>query len=106
MELSFGQWEGLTWAEIKARDPAGAVARRADKWGFVPPGGESYALLAERVNGCLAGLGGDALIVAHGRVARALMVLLAGAPPKIAAAAPIPQGVAMIFEKGTCREIG
>jgi probable phosphoglycerate mutase len=53
MELSFGAWEGLTWAEIRARDPAAVAARRADKWGFAPPGGESYAMLAERVRGWL-----------------------------------------------------
>jgi len=105
-ELSFGDWEGLTWTEIRARDPAGAEARRAGKWDFVPPGGESYAMLAKRVKAWLAGLAGDALIVAHGGVARALMVLLAGAPPQTAAEAPIPQDIAMIFDKGTCRQIG
>ncbi|HEX2265287.1 MAG TPA: histidine phosphatase family protein, partial [Solirubrobacterales bacterium] len=48
-ELSFGSWEGLTWKEIRAREPQGAARRQQDKWGYVPPGGESYAMLAERV---------------------------------------------------------
>ena len=49
MELTFGEWEGLTWPQVESRDPAGARAREADKWNFAPPGGESYAMLAERL---------------------------------------------------------
>ena len=100
MELSFGDWEGLTWAEIRSRCPDGAAARRVEKWGFVPPGGESYAMLAERVRGWLGSLEGEAFVVAHGGVARALMVLIAGEAPEAAASAPIPQGRAIVFDKG------
>jgi broad specificity phosphatase PhoE len=100
MELSFGRWEGLTWPEVKARDPKGLKARRADKWRCVPPGGESYAMLADRVRSWLESLAGDAFIVSHGGVARSLMVLLAGMPDEAAAVAPIVQGRALIFDKG------
>jgi broad specificity phosphatase PhoE len=99
-EISFGEWEGLTWAEVKARDPSAVMARRADKWNFIPPGGESYAMLAERIKPWLASLVGDAFIVAHGGVARAFMTLIAGVPPEIAAEAPIAQGRAIVFDKG------
>jgi broad specificity phosphatase PhoE len=99
-EISFGEWEGLTWAEVKARDPKAVMARRADKWNFAPPGGESYAMLAERLKPWLASLGGDAFIVAHGGVARAFMTLIEGVPPEIAAEAPIAQGRAIVFDKG------
>ena len=73
MELTFGDWEGLTWAEVRARDADGVKARRADKWGFRSAGGgESYAMLAERVAAWLAALPGDTFVVAHGgRGARA-----------------------------------
>jgi len=104
-ELTFGDWEGLTWPEIAARDPKGVRARSQDKWSFVPPGGESYAMLAERVRAWLGGLSGDALIVSHGGVARALMTLIAGVKPAKAADAPIAQGRALVFEKGSCRWI-
>ena len=77
-EISFGAWEGLTWPEIEARDPSGVRARRKDKWSFTPPGGESYATLAERLRPWLSGLTGDAFVVSHGGVARALMTLIAG----------------------------
>ncbi len=101
MELTFGDWEGLTWAEARARDADGVKARRADKWGFAPPGGgESYAMLAERVAAWLAVLPGDTFVVAHGGVARALMTLLAGVPGQVAAGTPIDQGRALAFDKG------
>ena len=48
-ELTFGEWEGLTWPQVAKRDPAGARAREADKWNFAPPDGESYAMLAARL---------------------------------------------------------
>lgn len=104
-ELTFGDWEGLTWPEIAARDPKGVRARSKDKWSFVPPGGESYAMLAERVRSWLDGLTGDAFVVSHGGVARALMTQIAGVKPAKAADAPIAQGRALCFENGGCRWI-
>jgi broad specificity phosphatase PhoE len=104
-EISFGAWEGLTWPEIEARDPRGVRARKKDKWNFTPPGGESYAMLAERLRPWLDGLAGDAFVVSHGGVARALMVLVAGVAPAKAADAPIAQGRALCFENGSCRWI-
>ncbi|HEY1454076.1 MAG TPA: histidine phosphatase family protein [Roseiarcus sp.] len=104
-EISFGVWEGLTWPEIEARDQGGVRARRKDKWNFAPPGGESYAMLAERLRPWLSELTGDAFVVSHGGVARALMMLVAGIAPAKAADAPIAQGRALCFENGTCRWI-
>jgi broad specificity phosphatase PhoE len=104
-EISFGAWEGLTWPEVEARDPGGVRARRKDRWNFAPPGGESYAMLAERVRPWLDGLTGDAFVVAHGGVARALMTLIAGVAPEKAGGAPILQGRALCFENGSCRWI-
>ncbi len=100
MEVAFGDWEGLTWPEVQARDPGGVRARRANRWGAVPPGGESYAMLAERLSAFLGSLAGDAFIVAHGGVARALMTLIAGVPGEVAAETPIVQGRAIAFEQG------
>jgi probable phosphoglycerate mutase len=104
-EVSFGAWEGLTWGEIAARDPKRVRARSKDKWSFVPPGGESYAMLAERVRPWLSGLTGDAFVVSHGGVARALMTLIAGVTPAKATDAPIAQGRALCFENGACHWI-
>jgi broad specificity phosphatase PhoE len=101
-EISFGAWEGLTWREIEARDPKRVSARRKDKWDFVPPDAESYAMLAKRLGSWLDGLAGDALVVSHGGVARALMTLIAGVAPKRAVDTPIIQGRALCFENGEC----
>jgi broad specificity phosphatase PhoE len=106
MELTFGDWEGLTWPEVQARDPKAFKARHADKWAFVPPNGESYAMLTSRVKEWLATLPGDAFIVSHGGVARALMTLIADVPPEIAVETPIVQGRAIVFDKGRYGWIG
>ena len=97
-ELSFGQWEGLTWADVKPIDPEALKRRKADKWGFVPPGGESYAMLEERVRPWLDVLDGDALVVAHGGVARTLLHMLGGVPADEAVDMDIHQGRALVFE--------
>jgi broad specificity phosphatase PhoE len=105
-ELSFGVWEGLTWSEIEIKDPEGLRAPREDRWAFAPGGGESYAMLADRVRPWLEGLSEHAFVISHGGVARALMALIAGVPPAKAVRAPIIQGRAIVFENGSCRWIG
>jgi broad specificity phosphatase PhoE len=105
-ELSFGVWEGLTWSEIEARDPKGLRARRKDRWAFVPEGGESYAMLAERLLPWLGQLSEHVFVISHGGVARVLMALIAGVPPAKAVSAPIIQGRAIVFENGGFRWIG
>ncbi len=103
MELSFGRWEGLTWSEVKTMDPWAAKAREGDKWDFQPPGGESYAMLAERVRPWLDQLVQDSFVVAHGGIARVLMVMIGGISRADAPVADIKQGRAMLFENGGCR---
>lgn len=106
MELTFGDWEGLTWPEVEEQDAAGARAREADKWNFAPPGGESYAMLVERVRPWLAACEGDSFVASHGGVARAFMTILAGLPNEVAENANIWQGRALIFENSRFRWIG
>ena len=100
-ELTFGSWEGLTWREVRAREARLAAERERDKWSFVPPGGgESYAMLVERVAPAIAELERATLIVAHGGVARALLASLTEMPPSRAAVAAIWQGRVLTFENG------
>ena len=105
-ELTFGAWEGLTWPEVNARNPAAAAEREADKWNFAPPGGESYAMLAERLRPWLAARTADCFVVSHGGVARVLMALIAGASPLAAENADIWQGRAIVFEGGRFAWVG
>jgi probable phosphoglycerate mutase len=104
-ELTFGSWEGFTWREMTERDPHGSAAREADKWGYCPPGGESYAMLTERIGGWLAELKQPTLAVTHGGVARVLLGLVAGVSQKELPLRDIAQGRALLFEDGKARWI-
>jgi probable phosphoglycerate mutase len=58
-ETDFGAWEALTFAEVMARWPAEIAAWMADA-NAAPPGGESFAAVAKRVDAAL-----DRLLAAH-----------------------------------------
>jgi len=101
-ELSFGRWEGLTFAEVKrnAADVQALAAREHDKWGFRPPGGESYADLLVRVRQWQETVARDTIAVAHGGVARTLIVHFGIEPPAAAPVHSIEQGVVYQFAPG------
>lgn len=103
IEISFGAWEGFTWKEVRRTEAELARGRERDKWRFVPPGGESYAMLAERMRPWAESLPGEAVVVSHGGVARALMFLLCGLPSGEAPNAEIWQGRVLVFEDGKAR---
>lgn len=97
MEANYGAWEGLTLVEIGERFPEAARAREADKWGYLPPEGESYRMLSERIAGWLATLDAPTFVVAHGGVLRALLHLLAGLPSHDAPHLAVPQDRVILF---------
>jgi probable phosphoglycerate mutase len=97
MEMSFGRWEGYTFSELQAREGAGLAARERDKWGFVLPGGESYAQLAVRVGEWYAGVYRDTVVSAHGGVLRALIAHLRIAQPEVASTGEVGQGVVYVY---------
>ncbi|WP_406857430.1 histidine phosphatase family protein [Alsobacter sp. KACC 23698] len=99
-EISFGDWEGHTWRDLRKVAPHAAEERKADKWRFVPPGGESYAMLAERIRPFAEELAGEQVVVAHGGVARALLYLLSGVSDLVAPSVEIWQGRVLLFENG------
>ncbi len=100
-EISYGEWEGLTLAEVQARDPGVLQRREQDKWDFVPPGGESYREVADRVAAWYATVTRDSVIAAHGGVARALMANFHILPEEEATHADILHGVLYVFDGGT-----
>lgn len=97
-ELSFGRWEGMTWKELRKADPAGARAREADKWGFVPPGGESYAMVRDRIRPFLETIERDIVVVSHGGVARCVLAHLCATPTTEAPMLDIWQGRVLVIE--------
>lgn len=99
VELTFGEWEGLTWKEVRAKEPQAAAARERDKWGYAPPGGgESYAMLTDRVRPILDDITRDTVIVAHGGVARAFLAIACSIHPRHAAIMDIWQGRVLVLE--------
>jgi broad specificity phosphatase PhoE len=67
-EISYGEWDGLSWGEIEKRWPQLAQEKLSDWQGVVPPGGESWPKFSERVLGALQDILGrmaPAAIVAH-----------------------------------------
>ncbi|MCL6613765.1 MAG: alpha-ribazole phosphatase [Firmicutes bacterium] len=84
-EASFGEWEGLAYTEIAARDRERLKRWEADPRQTPPPGGESLNDLAARLRTLLAELLGDheeqnILLVTHGGPARVLLCLALGVP--------------------------
>lgn len=105
VEITFGQWEGLTWPEVQQKDPDGARAREADKWHMQPPAGESYAMCAERLRPWLESIERDTVAVAHGGVARCLLHMLCGVAVERAPVCDIWQGRVLVFEAAKYRWI-
>ncbi len=85
-EISFGEWEGLTYAEIAARNPV-LLAAWEKNIENAPPGGETLAQLAGRVQAVLDELqrvyaDDTLLLVAHGGTLQVLICLAMGLPPE------------------------
>ncbi len=101
LEMSFGRWEGFTIDELRKREATALAARDRDKWNFALPGGESYAQLMVRVRAWYETIERDAVVAAHGGVARALIGHLGIALREDAAIDDIGQGVVYVFAGNT-----
>ena len=84
-EKSFGEWEGMTYEEIRRRYPRMLEELFDERPDFAPPGGESDRTLLNRAAGAVArigarhkGAGGNLLVVAHGGILRAMIVSMLG----------------------------
>jgi len=86
-EFAYGEWEGLTFAEVEARDPEGfaeRMVRRNDR--YAPPGGESVEQVVERVGRfhkrarAQHGSGERVLVVGHSGSMLALLICLLDMP--------------------------
>jgi probable phosphoglycerate mutase len=97
-EISFGEWEGLTYRDVLALDTDVVARREGSKWGFLPPGGESYIEVSARVGAWYAAMTNDTVVTAHGGTGRALIAFLKIVPQEEATHHPIDQGVVHVFE--------
>ena len=85
-EAAFGEWEGLTFAEVSAKYPEISRDWALDPFRCTPPGAESLTALTARVDEVrrrvlAAGDGTNVLAVTHGGPARLLICLALGLEP-------------------------
>jgi probable phosphoglycerate mutase len=99
-EIGYGEWEGSTLVQAQAQDPDLFARRQAQKWTVSPPGGETYVSVQARMSQWYGELRDDAVVVAHGGTARALMVALGFETPESAADLAIGQGWVYVFGEG------
>lgn len=88
-ERGFGEWEGLIFTEMKARDPERYATLFTGDDTAATPGGESERQLYERVAAGVERLleahrsdDGDLLVIAHGGSLSAAIVRLLGLPSR------------------------
>jgi phosphoserine phosphatase len=85
-EMAFGDWEGLTRADVAVRFPEQFEAWRLAPDGVRPPGGEALQTVADRVAGGLAALceaheGQSVVLVSHAIVTRLIVLAALGLGP-------------------------
>lgn len=90
-EVSYGDWEGHSYDELSVSRPDDVRERDADKWRYVPQGGESYSQLSRRFEPFLAEIEAPAVVVTHGGVIRCVRYFLEPVSPEEAVRDPIPQ---------------
>jgi alpha-ribazole phosphatase len=84
-ELSFGDWEGMTWQELADSFPGQWQARLNDITGYRVPGGENLHDLQSRVLPVITGIvqrhqGQEVAVIGHGGVNRVILLEALGAP--------------------------
>lgn len=82
-EIDLGDWENRTMESVRKNEPERWAARGNDLAGFRPPGGESFADLADRVVPVFSQIAeqdGSRLIVTHAGVIRVLLCRILGLP--------------------------
>ncbi|MBG6155089.1 putative phosphoglycerate mutase [Labrenzia sp. EL_159] len=100
LELTFGEWEGFRLEDLADKEQELLLQRRADKWRFVPPGGESYEMLADRVGDWLKSVLQPTVVVAHGGVFRVLRGWLEGLESANVPKLDVPQDKVFVWRNG------
>jgi probable phosphoglycerate mutase len=106
-EVSWGEWDGLTIAEIKQRYPDKWQAHIEDRWNVGAPGGESYRVLCERVADWLESVRDEPrlIVVSHGALGRALRGLYLRLAPDETLQLREPQDALIRLTQGTVATI-
>jgi probable phosphoglycerate mutase len=104
-EITFGEWEGFTLEELADEEQDLVLQRRSDKWRFLPPGGESYEMLAERIGRWLVTIDRPAVVVSHGGVFRVLRGLLEGGHTSKVPKYDVPQDKVFVWRNSCFADI-
>ncbi|MEL6375066.1 MAG: histidine phosphatase family protein [Pseudomonadota bacterium] len=105
-EIHFGTWEGSMWGEVETKFPEAFAARAADPYGWAPEGGESYALLYDRIARWADTIDRDTVVVSHGGVSRVLRQHWLGLSPAEITELKVPQDKIMVFRDGAMTWLG
>lgn len=86
-EMHFGDWQGMSYAEIQAAHPQALAEWEADSGNHPPPGGETLEAFARRVTECYTQWTrdypcGTLVVVAHGGTLRIIVAHALGVPPE------------------------
>lgn len=102
-EIDFGVWDGLTRMEIEHSYGAQWQERNRDEWNYRIPGGESYAMVASRVESWMGAAQGRLIVVTHLAVERILRGVYAGMTKAEILSLDEPQDVLFRLEAGQVR---
>jgi alpha-ribazole phosphatase len=101
-EIFLGQWDGMTFEEVKRQSPEGFKQRGEHLDTFRPPGGESFVDLQNRVlpffNQCLQ-KPGTPLFVTHAGVIRVILCHVTGLAVKDLFQISMAYGQLVVLEK-------
>ncbi len=101
-EVCYGEFEGITQAEFKAKNRETYYERKNNMWTFRPKGGESHADIVVRIKSWYDSLQaqGKYVVTAHGAVGRVTRHILAGIPADEVSKFVFPQDKIFVFSNG------
>jgi len=108
VELSIGDWDGLTYEEIATRYPTRYARGQRDDWHFLAPGVEPFADALQRARAWLADpdLPERMIVLSHGLFGQMLRGAYAGLPDAEILKLDRPQDAFYRLEGGAISRIG
>jgi alpha-ribazole phosphatase len=90
-EQNFGRWQGLSWEEMQAANPAAYAGFWRDPTRSAPPEGESFCFQMDRTRAAIERLSGeypgrDIVSISHGGTIRAAVAMALNLTPEAAMA--------------------
>ncbi len=100
LEISYGDLEGTTLADLKTNNNQLHRYRKANAWRFQPNNGESHEMVLGRLSDWHKSLERDCVVAAHGAIGRVLRYYLLDLDGQEAARFAFPQDKICIIRKG------